>query len=43
MNLSKPTFNEIIQGLKKNGFRITEEVNSEAVSAFVGSVELSKL
>jgi serine/threonine protein kinase len=40
---NRPTFNEIIEVLKKNAFRITEEVDSEAVSAFVSSVESSGL
>jgi serine/threonine protein kinase len=39
----RPSFNEIIEVLKKNNFRITEEVDSEAVSAFVSSVESSEL
>jgi serine/threonine protein kinase len=39
----RPSFNEIIEVLKKNRFRIADEVNSEAVSAFVYSVESSEL
>jgi serine/threonine protein kinase len=38
----RPSFNEIIEILKENDFRITEEVDSEAVSAFVSSLELSE-
>jgi serine/threonine protein kinase len=37
------SFNEIIEVLKKNDFRIAEEADSEAVSAFVSSVESSEL
>jgi serine/threonine protein kinase len=39
----RPSFNEIIEVLKKNDFRIAEEVDSEAVSAFVSSMESSEL
>jgi serine/threonine-protein kinase len=39
----RPSFNEIIEVLKKNDFRITEEVDSQAVSAFVSSVESFEL
>jgi serine/threonine protein kinase len=39
----RSSFNEIIEVLKENGFRITAEVDSEAVSAFVSSVESSEL
>jgi serine/threonine protein kinase len=38
----RPSFNEIIEVLKNNDFRIAEEVDSEAVSAFVSSMELSE-
>jgi hypothetical protein len=38
----RPSFNEIIEALKKNDFRITEEVDSEAVSAFASWVESSE-
>jgi hypothetical protein len=41
--ITRPSFNEIIEALKDNDFRITEEVDSEAVSAFVSSVESSEL
>jgi hypothetical protein len=36
------SLNEIIEVLQKNGFRIAEEVDSEAVSAFASSVESSE-
>jgi hypothetical protein len=39
----RPSFNDIIEVLKKNCFRIAEEVDSEAVSVFVSSVESSEL
>jgi serine/threonine protein kinase len=38
----RPSFKNIIKVLKKNDFRITEEVDSDAVSAFVNSVESSE-
>jgi hypothetical protein len=38
----RPSFNEIIEVLQKNGFRIAEEVDSEAVSAFASSVASSE-
>jgi serine/threonine protein kinase len=38
----RPSFNKIIEVLKANSFRITEEVDSEAVSAFISSVESSE-
>jgi hypothetical protein len=38
----RPSFNGIIEILKDHDFRITEEVDSEAVSAFVNSVESSE-
>jgi serine/threonine protein kinase len=40
---NRPSFNEIIEVLKENDFKIAEEVDSEAVSAFVNSVESSEL
>jgi hypothetical protein len=40
---NRSSFNEIIEALKENGFRIPQEVDSEAVSAFVSSVEWSEL
>jgi serine/threonine protein kinase len=35
----RPSFNDIIEILKDNNFRIVQEVDSEAVLAFVNSVE----
>jgi hypothetical protein len=39
----RPSFNDIIEILKANNFRIVEEVDPEAVLAFVDSVESSEL
>jgi serine/threonine protein kinase len=39
----RPTMDKILKKLENNDFRITEEVNSEQVLAFVSSVELSEL
>jgi hypothetical protein len=36
------SFSEIIEVLKDNNFRLADAVNSEVVSAFVSSVELSE-
>jgi serine/threonine protein kinase len=38
----RPSFQEIFEVLKANNFRIAEDVDSEAVFAFVGSVESSE-
>jgi serine/threonine protein kinase len=38
---NRPSFDDIIEKLKWNSFRIAEEVDSEEVSAFVSSVESS--
>jgi hypothetical protein len=40
---NQPSFHEIIEILKEDDFRIAEEVNSEAVSAFLSSVESPEL
>jgi hypothetical protein len=40
---SRPPFDEIIKKSKWQSFRIADEVDSEAVSAFVSSVESSEL
>jgi serine/threonine protein kinase len=38
----RPSFNEITEVLKKNDMRIIEEIESETVSAFASSMELSE-
>jgi hypothetical protein len=38
----RPSFNDVIEILKHNSFRIVEEVDSEAVFAFFASVESSE-
>jgi serine/threonine protein kinase len=38
----RPSFNEILQVLKEENFKIAEEVDSEAVLALISSVELSE-
>jgi hypothetical protein len=39
---ARSLFNEIIQVLKENDFRIAEEAGSEAILIFVDSVETSE-
>jgi hypothetical protein len=39
---ARPSFDEVIEILENNGFRIAEEVDSEALSAFISSVESSE-
>jgi serine/threonine protein kinase len=39
---ARPSFNDIVEVLENNRFRIAEEVDSEEVSAFVSSVESSE-
>jgi serine/threonine protein kinase len=39
---ARPSFDTIIEELKTNSFRIADDVNSDEVSSFVNSVELSE-